>query len=157
MASQCELCGMPGKRTEQKASGETVAEVIDLVSSNDDTSKSAKQLSTTRASRKRKAPPPTRTSNTFFGENQAESLSSSSTQKPVVTTSAMATKTVSYLHSLSYNVLPKRSPQEAQRDTRKALESIFQLKQLRNLQPQAVSCALQLQSQMIVMATGGGK
>ena len=42
-------------------------------------------------------------------------------------------------------------------DIQTALRTIFQLDELRNLQPQAVRNALHSKSQMIVMATGGGK
>ena len=37
------------------------------------------------------------------------------------------------------------------------LQTIFKIKSLRNLQPKAIKTALQLKSQIIVMATGGGK
>ena len=60
-------------------------------------------------------------------------------------------------HKFSHKVLPKRSVQEAERESNRVLTDIFQLSSLRNLQPQAVRDALQLKSQMIVMATGGGK
>jgi ATP-dependent helicase YprA (DUF1998 family) len=38
-----------------------------------------------------------------------------------------------------------------------AMQCIFGIEKLRNLQPKAVSCALQRQSQIIIMSTGGGK
>jgi hypothetical protein len=60
-------------------------------------------------------------------------------------------------HSFSPTVLPKRSAEEASRDTQRILNDIFGLQKLRHLQPKAISDALQLRSQLIVMATGGGK
>lgn len=41
--------------------------------------------------------------------------------------------------------------------TRIAMKKIFNIEKLRFLQPKAVKCALQRQSQLVVMATGGGK
>ena len=60
-------------------------------------------------------------------------------------------------HSFSRTVLPKRTVEEATKDTQEVLREVFGLQELRNLQPTAIKDALQLQSQLIVMATGGGK
>lgn len=43
------------------------------------------------------------------------------------------------------------------RKAEKAMKEIFRIQKLRNLQPKAIKCALQQNSQLIVMATGGGK
>ena len=51
--------------------------------------------------------------------------------------------------NLSYEMLWK--------DAQHVLKSNFGLHSLRNLQPSAVKCALEKQSQIVVMATGGGK
>jgi superfamily II DNA helicase RecQ len=47
--------------------------------------------------------------------------------------------------------------QELYSDAQRVLQETFGLDKLRNLQPAAIRCALQLKSQIIVMATGGGK
>ena len=50
---------------------------------------------------------------------------------------------------LPYSTLAKQA--------REILENVFGFQELRGLQPQAVECALHRQSQIVVMATGGGK
>ncbi|KAG7363525.1 ATP-dependent DNA helicase RecQ [Nitzschia inconspicua] len=98
----------------------------------------------------------------FFTNNTELQRSHKNSTKPVPTStvkSVQQTTTIQcqYPHSFSYNLVPKRTSQEAKQDIRKTLDSIFKLRKLRNLQPHAINCALQLESQMIVMATGGGK
>jgi RecQ family ATP-dependent DNA helicase len=50
---------------------------------------------------------------------------------------------------ISYSLLKQNA--------QKALKEVFAIRKLRNLQPVAIKCALKRKSQMIVMATGGGK
>ena len=50
---------------------------------------------------------------------------------------------------LPFDVLKKR--------TKKAMKEVFRIQKLRNLQADAIKCVLQKQSQVVVMATGGGK
>lgn len=124
------------------------------------------------SSRKRKAPPPAGSNDkshklhSFFTKRAPSQKVDQHTLKPcaaakstsITTTHHQQQQTTNqYPHSFSYNLVAKRTPQQAQQDVQKSLESIFKLKNLRNLQPQAVDCALRLESQMIVMATGGGK
>lgn len=57
---------------------------------------------------------------------------------------------------------PQKSYNEAQYQSllsksQQILNQTFKISNLRNLQPQAIQCALRRQSQIIVMATGGGK
>mmetsp|Transcript_57732 Transcript_57732/g.64575 ORF Transcript_57732/g.64575 Transcript_57732/m.64575 type:complete len:927 (+) Transcript_57732:125-2905(+) len=42
-------------------------------------------------------------------------------------------------------------------EVQRVMERVFKLQSLRNLQPKAIKCAMEGKSQMIVMATGGGK
>ncbi|KAG7342356.1 ATP-dependent DNA helicase RecQ [Nitzschia inconspicua] len=122
-------------------------------------------------SRKRKAPHSTCITTTnnnndgeihgFFTNNADLRRSHKNSTKPAPSTikSVQQTATIHcrYPHSFSYHLVPKRTSQEAKQDIRKTLDSIFKLRKLRNLQPHAINCALRLDSQMIVMATGGGK
>jgi hypothetical protein len=126
---------------------------------------------TSSTSRKRKAP---QSKSTNDDKNNKLPYSFSDDNRPKYSLNAPATRNkttkptskpqqlkqkiaVQYPHSFSYELVAKRNPDEIKRDIQYALEKIFNLKHLRNLQPKAIQCALQLQSQMIVMATGGGK
>lgn len=127
---------------------------------------------TTGVSRKRKVPPTSNNSDSDarihpFFSNKAEqrakckemlraAIDSAAAAKSKVQPKTMALSSP-YPHSFSLTLVPKRSPQDAKQAVRNALDFIFHLEDLRNLQPQAVHCALRLESQMIVMATGGGK
>ena len=46
---------------------------------------------------------------------------------------------------------------ELKQKSEKIMQDVFGIAKLRNLQPKAVDCALQQQSQIVVLATGGGK
>lgn len=168
--TQCSMCGMPGKRGSASAQypndggdhgsvggGSHAPTNIDLTWNNGESSSSSKQQGSappllsgsSRSTRKRKAPSGTTSAATALKPSAITSLEKSSLG------AAAATK--HYSHSFSYKVLPRRNPLDVEKDTDNVLKTVFQLERLRNLQPQAVKCALDFKSQMIVMATGGGK
>jgi hypothetical protein len=146
--TQCSVCGMPGKRVDSKQApgcGGGSQESIDLTG-NGDTSTSLKKrrsVAPPSASRKRRTPATT--------NNAADSTTSQPSGKMVPKGGTR------HRHSFSYKVVPKRAAIRAESDADNVLRTVFQLERLRNLQPLAVKCALELKSQMIVMATGGGK
>mmetsp|Transcript_8599 Transcript_8599/g.18554 ORF Transcript_8599/g.18554 Transcript_8599/m.18554 type:complete len:885 (+) Transcript_8599:133-2787(+) len=66
----------------------------------------------------------------------------------------------SHGHVFAHKVRPKEatSKNNYELDMQRVLEKVFGLEGLRpNLQPDAIQCAMQRTSQMVVMATGGGK
>lgn len=171
----CELCGMRGKRG-SLSQDDNAADVVDLTNSETDNDghpeadrcRSTSSVAISKSlhgSRKRKAHPssdsdPKKIVHRFF--TGALSCAQPKLQSTPAKDSNQEPSTgmqpyLKYPHSFSYYLVPQRSPEEAHNDVRNALKKIFKLKRLRNLQPQAIECALQLKSQMIVMATGGGK
>lgn len=152
--------------------GTTTTDFIDLTDDRDDRGKT-KQVqkmtnnkikedqpshSSLTTSRKRKAPPP-QVGSTKMDDDDDKPKKEKPTLAPMFRNAkgATTTATSSTTHTFSYKVLPRRTLVEAQQDTQRILGQIFGLKRLRNLQPKAIRDALQLQSQLIVMATGGGK
>jgi hypothetical protein len=74
--------------------------------------------------------------------------------------SSSSSSQFSHGHVFRHKVLPRSDliRTNYQPSMQKILETVFGLKSLRpNLQPAAIKCAIQGTSQMIVMATGGGK
>lgn len=66
---------------------------------------------------------------------------------------ASTTAVQAHLQVKSSNVkLPELS-----KESQRIMKEVFGIDKLRNLQPQAVQYALRGQSQLVVMATGGGK
>lgn len=51
----------------------------------------------------------------------------------------------------------EKTYEELKCDAEKVMKEVFQIQKLRYLQPVAIKCALKRKSQLIVMATGGGK
>ena len=91
--------------------------------------------------------------------NEAKTMSSTSASRKrkepstaVTSTASLTPRFQQHLHvrkNLPYDILWK--------DAQHVLKTNFGLNSLRNLQPSAVRCALEKQSQIVVMATGGGK
>jgi superfamily II DNA helicase RecQ len=79
-------------------------------------------------------------------------------QKPAHSSfsSASSSSSSSSPHRFSAQVRSKSSPIN-QEEVQHVLKKVFGLKKLRNLQPQVVECALKRTSQLLVLATGGGK
>jgi ATP-dependent DNA helicase RecQ len=153
---------MPGKR---KVDGPKPTKDAQAAESENDANNNSNNRPSTTA-RKRKHPPSSGSGDisSFFSRDKSASSTETSdaakkppAKKEAATTSTKKQKILLYPHTFSHKLLPKRTPEDARIHTQAALESIFKLQQLRNLQPQAVENALQLKSQMIVMATGGGK
>jgi hypothetical protein len=148
------MCGMPGRRDPSKQSngiGSSIGEgslipIIDL-SGNGAPPQKGRYGTSISNTGKRKAP----------GTTNSNVDSATSTASDFAAKKPFQNAGTRHLHSFSLKVLPKRSEVEAESEADRILKTVFQLKCLRNLQPQAVKCALQLKSQMIVMATGGGK
>ena len=90
-------------------------------------------------SRKRKAP------NSVASANHDDRNSTSNTKH---------SPTCFYSKTVRCPAVPYEKLKE---DAYHVLKTTFRLKALRNLQPAAVQCALQQKSQIVVMATGGGK
>jgi hypothetical protein len=184
LSTTCSLCGMPGKRKLSVSHTGIYSKIVDVTGGRDSDhrtkpqslkrplhSKAASSIVTAAASTNRKCKSPSFKKNDDHKKNVHHDSSSVTnrpkysldvkvTTKTSTTTSAnlqVKQTSIQYPHTFSYKLVPKRNPDEIKRDVQRALENIFNLKCLRNLQPQAVQCALQLQSQMIVMATGGGK
>jgi hypothetical protein len=182
LSTTCSLCGMPGKR---KLSVSHTGKYSKIVAGGPDSdqdpkpqsfkrplhSKAASSIVTANGSTNWKSKSPSYKHDDDHKKNVHHD-SSSATNRPKYSLDVKVTKktstktcanrkvkqtTIQFPHTFSYELVPKRNPDEIKRDVQRALENIFNLKCLRNLQPQAVQCALQLQSQMIVMATGGGK
>lgn len=125
---------------------------------NDSSSSSRKPERNFHSSLKRRKPPtrPTTTTTTTQQTQQQprqSTLSFSSVSKP---------SSSSHGHTFAHKVVPLDDPIRTgdgpKSQMQKVLETVFGLKSLRkNLQPAAIACAMRGKSQMIVMATGGGK
>lgn len=151
--TQCEMCGMPGKRdgsmqsTRFDSNGNVDQLPIDLTG-NGSRSEGQRLGPSISNTRKRKAPGTTGTN----VDSKTSRISTVTTKE-----NPFQKAETRNLHSFSYKVLPKRTVVEVESEVKRVLKTVFQLDSLRNLQPQAVKCALELKSQMIIMATGGGK
>jgi hypothetical protein len=113
------------------------------------------------ASRKRKAPTTTATATSTATAptttTVASCASSSLVKNPYASSASVSasTKTIPQHHPFAPTV--QNGPCTNQ-DIQRILTNVFGLQTLRNLQPAVLKCALlQKQSQLVVMATGGGK
>jgi hypothetical protein len=77
-------------------------------------------------------------------------------QKPDHSSFSSSSSSSSSSHRFSAQVRSKASPIK-QEEVQHVLQKVFGLKKLRNLQPQVVECTLKRNSQLLVLATGGGK
>ena len=86
------------------------------------------------------------------------SISSALTSKPAAAAFLSSTNNNNDVKITQYSTVRSHIPyQELYADAQRVLQETFGLAKLRNLQPAAIQCALQQKSQIIVMATGGGK
>ena len=104
----------------------------------------------------------TQTQRTLFGgivsvDNQVKELKVPKKKKPRVEATAAATQTRMPNAADSARQVSTAPYNELQAQADDKMKNLFGIDKLRNLQPIAIQLALQKKSQIIVMATGGGK
>ena len=110
--------------------------------------------------------PKTTTQRTLFGTKvDTSKVTATKTSRKRKATALPASEVASTLtstfvtsskHRFASHVRPKSSIIDSQ-EIQNILQEVFGLQKLRNLQPQVVECALKRSSQLLVLATGGGK
>lgn len=128
-----------------KAKHPSESSIVDLTGN--DSSKVGNDPRGTAVSRKRKVPPVSRSA--------ARSTSKSTSMEASDFFSAKK-KHSNARHSFSVTTVPS-SRRFNKQEVQNVLQNVFRLKELRYLQPQVVETALKQQSQLLVLATGGGK
>ena len=95
-----------------------------------------------------------------FNSNKNSSTKLSSNNNPIMSSSTSTSSSSSSFHATrkrDSSHFQKLSYDELHQKAMINLQTIFKIKSLRNLQPQAIQTVLKNESQIIVMATGGGK
>jgi hypothetical protein len=93
--------------------------------------------------------------------NEKESSTSSAFESGIVSSSCNAMRQEQFRHfQKEEKKLPKiteRTIKELASHAKVVMKNVFGVRRLRSLQPDAVTCSLKRESQIIIMATGGGK